>query len=247
MLPYPALHKLPIGGNFMPKPWPNYTLEQLRTHSVQTFREGGGSRPDVLLIEIDGQRAVLKDHNRADQWFARLIGPILQWRECKALEKLDALECTPKLLAKPDLRSLLMSYHDSVQITQASNDDVNWPDFFQRFAAAIQQIHTAGVAHNDLRNPTNILVTPQGRPILVDMVACFCLGKNWNWPNQWLFKKFSQVDYSAIKKLKNKVAPELIDEADIDASDIAGRPGMWVRALGQAIRRLSRRFFTGSK
>jgi len=37
--------------------WSNYSLEQLREHAIQSFREGGGSRPDVLLIEINGQRA----------------------------------------------------------------------------------------------------------------------------------------------------------------------------------------------
>jgi hypothetical protein len=228
----------------MSKNWSQYSLEQLRENAIKTFRVGGGSRPDVLLIEIDGQRAVLKDQNRADKWFARIVGPILNWRECKALIRLEHLDCTPNLICRPDARSFVMSYHESEQITRLTNKSPNWPDFFRRLSIAVQQIHEAGVAHNDLRNPTNTLITADGQPILVDLVACFCRGKPWNLPNRWLFKKFSQVDLSAMTKLKQRVAPELLDETDIYAEQIAGRPGLWIKGLGQIIRKLSRKLFT---
>jgi serine/threonine protein kinase len=224
--------------------WSQYSLEQLRAHATQTFREGGGSRPDVLLIEIDGHKAVLKDQSAADKVFALLIGPILNWRECKALTKLSNVSCVPKLLSKPTSRSFLMTYHRSEQLTRLINFEPEWPEFFDKLKAAIDQIHQAGVAHNDLRNPTNTLVTPNGDPILVDLVACFCRGRAWNLPNQWMFSKFTQVDLSAITKMKSKVAKELISDNDIVAEDIAGRPGMAVKALGKLIRRTSRRLFT---
>ncbi|MFT5656438.1 MAG: putative Ser/Thr protein kinase [Arenicella sp.] len=225
--------------------WSNYSLEQLRAHAVRSFRDGGGSRPDVMLIDINGELAVLKDQNGADKWFALLIGPILNWRECKALNKLANIKCVPNLLGKPDARSFLMSYHESEQITRLINNTPNWPVFFDKLAAAIAEVHAAGIAHNDLRNPTNTLVTKNGDPVLVDLVACFCKGQAWNLPNRWLFEKFCQVDKSAITKIKTRVAPELLNENDIEAKDIAGRPGMAVRALGQWIRRLSRKLFTG--
>lgn len=224
--------------------WSQYSLEQLRAHATQTFRDGGGSRPDVLLIEIDGQKAVLKDQGAADKMFALLLGPILNWRECKALNKLSDVSCVPNLLSQPTSRSFLMTYHQSEQITKLENYQPEWPEFFEKLQAAIDQIHRAGVAHNDLRNPTNTLVTPNGEPILVDLVACFCRGKRWNLPNQWMFSKFSQVDLSAITKIKSKVAKELITDTDIVAEDIAGRPGMAIKEIGQLIRRISRRLFT---
>lgn len=224
--------------------WSNYTLEELRANARQSFRQGGGSRPDVLLIDIDGNLAVLKDQNGADKWFARLIGPILNWRECKALTKLKNVDCIPDLLGRPDARSFLMSYHPSEQITRLTDNTPDWPDFFSKLSYAIQQVHQAGIAHNDLRNPTNTLVTPAGEPVLVDLVACFCQGRKWNLPNQWLFNKFCQVDKSAMTKIKARVAPELLNENDVIAEEIAGRPGMAVRSLGQWVRRISRKLFT---
>lgn len=224
--------------------WSNYTLEELKANASNTFRQGGGSRPDVLLIEIDGNRAVLKDQSAADMAFATLVGPILNWRECKALKKLAHVRCVPDLLGQPSCRSFLMSYHESEQITRLEKHTPDWPIFFEKLADAIEQMHNAGVAHNDLRNPTNTLVTPDGDPILVDLVACFCQGSLWNAPNQWLFNKFCQVDLSAITKIKSKVAKELISNEDINPEDIAGDVGMAIKRLGQWIRKISKLLFT---
>lgn len=224
--------------------WQQYSNQQLREHAVATFRQGGGTRPDVLLIEIDGQRAVLKDQGASDKWFALLIGPILNWRECKALNKLADVNCIPNLLSVPNKRAFLMSYHASEQITRLKDIQPDWPLFFDKLSTAIDQVHAAGVAHNDLRNPTNTLITPEGEPILVDLVACFCQGQRWNLPNQWLFNKFAQVDRSAITKIKSKVAPELITEDDVKPEQIAGQVGMAAKSLGQWIRRVSRKLFT---
>ena len=137
-----------------------------------------------------------------------------------------------------------MSYHDSEPITRLTNLEPNWVEFFLRLQQAIDEIHAAGVAHNDLRNPTNTLVTADGEPILVDLVACFCKGRSWNKPNQWLFKKFAQVDRSAITKLKTKVAPECLGDNEVNPEDIAGKAGLAAKGLGQWIRRASRKLFT---
>ena len=224
--------------------WSHYSLAQLKENSTVVFRQGGGSRPDVLLIEINGQRAVLKDQSGADKAFAFLVGPLLNWRECKALKKLSHLDCIPDLLAQPSSRSFLMSYHESEQITRLENVTPDWPEFFEKLSTAIDEIHAAGVAHNDLRNPTNTLVTPDGEPVLVDLVACFCQGQRWNIINQWIFNKFCQVDLSAITKIKSRVAKHLITDKDVVAEDIAGKSGMAVKGFGQWIRRVSRKLFT---
>ncbi len=225
--------------------WQQFSTSELRDHATRTFRQGGGSRPDVLLIEIDGHKAVLKDQGGADKTFARLIGPVLNWRECKALKRLKHVDCIPNLLAIPDRRSFLMSFHDSEQITRLKNIEPDWPIFFAKLEQAIADVHAAGVAHNDLRNPTNTLITPDGEPVLVDLVACFCRGQSWNLPNQWLFNKFSAVDKSAITKMKTKVAPELLGDNEIEPGQIAGKFGLAAKALGQWIRRVSRKLFTG--
>jgi len=224
--------------------WTHYSRHQLRQHATTVYRQGGGSRPDVLLIDIDGHYAVLKDHNQTDKWFGLLLGPLLAWREGKALSKLANLDGVPNLLNKPDKRSLLIEHRESEQIVKLEEISVDWPDFFAQLSKLIKQMHQSGVAHNDLRNPTNTLVTPDGKPVLVDLVACFCQGQSWNWPNNWLFQKFCGVDLSAITKLKSKVAPHLISDNDLTAEQIAGSAGMAAKEFGQWVRRITRIFFT---
>ena len=224
--------------------WQQYSIEELRAHATTCFREGGGSRPDVLLVEIEGHKAVLKDQGGADKWFALLVGPVLNWRECKALKKLANVNCVPNLLGVPNSRAFLMSYHESEQITRLKNIQPDWAAFFAELNKSIAELHTAGVAHNDLRNPTNTLVTPQGQPILVDLVACFCKGRPWNLPNLWLFEKFAQVDRSALTKMKTKIAPELLGNDEVNPEEIAGKFGMAAKRFGQFIRKISRKLFT---
>lgn len=227
--------------------WEQYNLSELHKHATSVYRQGGGSRPDVLLININGHQAILKDHNQSDRWFSLLLGPLLVWRESKALRKLAELKGIPNLLCQPDRRSILMEYHESQQITRLVDQQVQWDVFFKQLSTLIMQMHQYGVAHNDLRNPTNILITPDGRPVLVDLVACFCRGQTWNWPANWLYEKFSRVDLSAITKLKSKVAPHLISENDIKAEEIAGSAGMAARQAGQWVRQITRLFFTKNK
>lgn len=228
----------------MPVDWSQYSLAELRQHRTTVFRQGGGSRPDVWLIEIDGEAAVLKDQNGADRIFAALVGPLLNWRETSALRALAPCAAVPNLLAVPSKRAFVMSYHPSRQITKLNGQHVDWPTFFTLLEQRIKEMHALGIAHNDLRNPTNTLVTPQGEPILVDLVAYFARGARWNWCKNWLFERFCQVDYSAITKLKLRFAPELVSDLDVHPERIAGRSGMAARRFGQWIRKVSKALLT---
>ena len=227
--------------------WKQYSITELRQHSTTVFRQGGGSRPDVMLIEINGEKAVLKDQNGADAVFATLVGPLLNWRETSALRKLSASRAVPNLLAVPNKRAFVMSYHESLQITKLGDRAINWEEFFCLLEKRIREIHDLGIAHNDLRNPTNTLVTPQGEPVLVDLVAYFSRGARWNFVKHWLFNKFCQVDLSAITKMKMRFAPELVTEQDVRPEAIAGRSGMAARSFGQWIRKVSKSLLTSEK
>ena len=143
----------------------------------------------------------------------------------------------PPFLASRSFRQLLI-----MAITSLSTVLIETLSFAQQ--DLIHQMHDLGVAHNDLRNPSNTLLTPDGKPVLVDLVACFIRGPKWNVANNYVFNKFSQVDLSAITKLKQRFAPELINSDDIHAEHIAGTFGLKIKALGQLIRRLSRKLFT---
>ncbi|HSH43621.1 MAG TPA: hypothetical protein VK973_15990 [Arenicellales bacterium] len=217
-------------------------LITLRAAMVELIRSGQGSRPDVMRVRYRGGDAILKDQSGCDVVFARVLGPLLAWREARALRRLDGLAGIPALLDRPDRRSILIEYKPAVPITRASHSD--WPGFFAALQALIDDMHQRGVAHCDLRSPNNTLVDESGRPVLVDFVASVTRGRPWNPLGRWLFHRFCEVDTKAVIKLKSIVAPELVTDAErpmLEHRSVAHRA---VRAFGAGIRRLARWGFT---
>jgi hypothetical protein len=221
-------------------------LAQLRAARVRHFRHGGGSRPDVLVVRHGGGLAVLKDHNACDPGFARLIGPLLAWREGRALERLSGLEGVPRLLARPDARSLLIEYLDAEPAIRR-HAPVAWRQYFAALEQLVDRMHARRVAHGDLRSPPNMLVDDSGNPYLVDFVACVFDGRRWNLPARLLFRRFREVDRAGIAKLKSRVAPELLTGEE---RALLVHKGAFARALrwtGARVRDLSRALLTRRK
>jgi len=222
---------------------PEASLQKLRAQSIRVFRHGGGSRPDVLLVPYGEGVAVLKDHNACDPMFARVLGPVLTWREARALRRLQPVASVPDLLACPDRRSLLLQYLPAEPLHKTTAT-VDWAEFFQRLSSALGEVHAHGVAHCDLRSPGNTLVTEDHAPVFVDFVAAVKNGAWWNLPARWVFARFSRADHEALVKLKRHVAPELLSAKelqDIESFSVFERAARW---FGKGVRKVSRRLFT---
>ena len=218
----------------------------LRTLVVTVLRQGGGSRPDVLHLRHGDDDAVLKDHNCCDARFARWLGPLLTRREAKALAILEDVVQVPTLVGRVDRRALLMEYVVGSPV-RGSEGDFDWPRFFERFYALLDEMHRRGVAHCDLRSPGNILLGCAGEPVIMDFVACVFAGARWNLPQRWLFTRFCRVDHSAVVKLKSRVAPDLITSAESKYLRPSGRLDRAARGFGVWIRRQSRALLTASR
>lgn len=224
--------------------WNTYSLEQLREHAIASYRDGGGSRPDVMLLEIDGHQAVLKDLNAMDPKFAFWVGKLMIWRELKALRKLEGVSGIPSVLAVPDSRAILMEHITARQVVNVGTNEYDAKQYFVKLRDLIDRMHITGIGHGDLRSPTNALIDENGDAALVDFVASIGRGAQWNVINRYLFNKMVMVDLSAITKLKKRIAPELLDDSDFEASEVAGKKGMLFRQAGQWVRRVSRRLLS---
>ena len=221
------------------------SLETLRAHAIKTFRQGGGSRPDVLLIEVGRRRAVLKDYTQADPWFRRLVGPLSVRREARALTRLQGVDGVPRLIRVVGRDALLMEYIEGVNAKQLKPGSLS-SDFFVKFYRLVDDVHRHGIAHCDLRSPGNILVDAAGQPHVVDLVAHFRRGKKWNPLTRWMYGKLCQADRVAVARLKRRLAPELLshDEHAQLARDRKTALERGARLIGKSIRRLSRLLLT---
>ncbi len=219
------------------------SLQDVRRLAIRPFRTGEGSRPDVLLIEQNSERAVLKDHNACDPLFGFVLGPLLVRREGRALEKLRGIEGIPDLIKRVDRRALLMTYAPALPVKQC-HESVDWPVYFSRLSELVQKLHTRGVAHCDLRSPNNMLVDENNNPFVVDFVACVFRGASWNPLSGWLFNQFCRVDDSAIAKMKRRYAPELLNPEESILLERNSLLDRWARGFGVTVRNISRLLFT---
>jgi RIO-like serine/threonine protein kinase len=120
---------------------------------------------DVVIREADGARP-----------WARALALHLMRREHRALSRLalgDGIEGVPRIL---DLGSaqLTRTWIDGAPMQIAKPRD---PEYFRAALRLLRRLHAANVIHNDLAKETNWLVTPDGRPALVDFQLAMTLDR----------------------------------------------------------------------
>lgn len=216
----------------------------LLAHAVDFFREGGGTEPTVAVVQVHGFSAVFKDYGAVPGWFARVLGPLLIAREAQALARLAGLAGVPVLYRRLDSRGVLMSF---VPAKPWRDADAPPPRTYDDLGVLMAQMHARGVAHCDLRAPSNILVDDEGNPYLVDFVARVRRGQAWNLPWNWVFSAFCRADRNALAKLKVRFAPELASEAERQRAVHRGSLARVLRALGMGVRSFTRFFVRSNR
>lgn len=220
----------------------------MHDHVIQVYRKGGGSRPEVAVVELDGRQMVMKDFSRCDPWFSRILGSRLARREAIALQRLEHVAGVPTLLGRAGRKALLMEHVPSRNVKEYARGELP-REVISRLMQLVAEMHQCGVAHCDLRSFGNILVDSQNRPHLVDFTAHFKQGRRWNPVTRWLFKRFCMADFVAIARLKRRHAPDMLTEEEKqglqkDRKTVIERGA---RMFGKSVRNISRWLLTRRK
>jgi RIO-like serine/threonine protein kinase len=164
-------------------------------------RESGVLKADlfgsVSYLETSAGRQVVRDTRPARKglgWFARHLAG----REARALARLDGLEGTPRLLTF-DGAVLTREWIAAEPMQRARPAHAG---YYREALTLLRQIHRAGVTHNDLAKETNWLVTPAGRPALVD----FQLAVVHRGRSRW-FRALAREDLRHLLKHKRSYRP----------------------------------------
>lgn len=149
------------------------------------------------VVLEDGEGAVQRD-TRAARWWLRPIARSLARREARALSGLAGLAGTPRLLSF-DGSVLRRSWvaGDPMQVARPAD-----PAYFREGLALLRRLHRAGVAHNDLAKEPNWLVTPDGRPALVDFQLALVSRRRGR-----LFRTLAREDLRHLLKHKRSYCP----------------------------------------
>lgn len=183
--------------------------------TVRVLRPGEGSRPDVRLIDHGGQLLVLKDYSQGNTTL-KALGILLLWREHGAYRRLEGMEGVPQCHGRLDAYTLATEYVEAYQASEAP-EELLTQDFFDRLRALIDRMHARGIVHGDLKRLDNILVTPDGKPYLIDFSAAFWHGSNP--AAAFVMSHLIDDDVRAVFKLKFRRVPHLLtpdEEAFLD-------------------------------
>ena len=123
-------------------------------------------------VRRDGD-VVTREADHARPW-ARALALHLMRREHRALSRLalgTGIEGVPRILDF-GATQLTRSWIDGAPMQIARPRD---PAYFRAALRLLRRLHAANVIHNDLAKETNWLVTPDGRPALVDFQLAMTL------------------------------------------------------------------------
>ncbi len=140
-----------------------------------TDLQSGGQ---ILKTDVFGSitrvgNTVVRDARHARPW-ARMLARNLMRREHRALTRLalgKGIEGVPRVLQyRSDLLTRSWIEGSPMHIEKPRD-----PAYFRAAFRLLRRLHAARVIHNDLAKETNWLVTPDGRPALVDFQLAMTL------------------------------------------------------------------------
>jgi len=180
---------------------PPQTVEEVEATTVSLLGKQGPLRPDVRLLERDGNKWVAKDYRACTPLYRVTVGAWNLRRERGALERLRDVEGVPHVEARAGRWILVISHFQGRDIGKTDRADQS-AEFFEDLHRIVAEIHAHGVVHLDLRQRRNILVQPNGLPAVIDFGAGLCLR-----PGGALLRCLSRIDESGVLKYKRRARP----------------------------------------
>lgn len=162
---------------------------------------GRGSQGNIYLYREGDPQYVIKV---ASGWgLGRLVRWLMLRNEYRAYCRLAGVEGVPRCYGFLDSRYLVLEHVEADRFQLGILADREW--FFRALMNLIERMHSAGVAHGDLRNKKNVLVRKGSDPTVIDFGVAVSLKSNGSRINRYLFELFRQADYNSWVKLKYRV------------------------------------------
>lgn len=189
------------------------SVKRENLHSLANIYVGKGTQADIWLTKINNQLAAIKDYHSRGFLFKSLFGRWLIAREFEIYKKLQGINGIPDVYKLLDKDAFILEYIEGKDCSNFDRGSLP-EEFFIRLRNLIDDIHLHGVVHCDLKKRTNIIITKEYQPFLIDFAASFTKGSRFNFIRNWFYKQFYQDDLNAIAKLKKKVSPHLLTQEE---------------------------------
>jgi hypothetical protein len=194
-------------------------------------REGGGPGPERVLYKV---------YHEQPLGFVPLgwLGRWLCRREARMLERVRGIEGIPELYERQGRSAFVREYVEGCNLREYVQGRRPDSRFFPELRGILAAVHRRGISHNDLSKPENVLVTPTGRPVLIDFqIATEFRGAGvpvLGWPARRLMRYMQRNDVYHVTKQHRRRRPE-----DFDAGALAAakKKGWLLHLHGHLLRR----------
>ena len=183
-----------------------FTRAQLLAAPCQILREGRWANARVVRATIGGTDWTVKDFGARSWWVRNLFGRWLLRRELRALRALAGVDGVPAQAFRVDAHAIAARFVPGVTLDRAPREQMN-EAFFLALESLFGQVHARGLVHLDSRGSSNLLVTPQGRPAVIDFQAAL---RTTLLPPP-LRRALEAVDLGGVYKNWLRHAPESLD------------------------------------
>jgi serine/threonine protein kinase len=152
----------------------------------------------LLLYQQAGNQCVVKAAmGKAAVYQARLA---TLRREFQAYEKMRGIENIPECYGFLAEQYMVLEYIPGSPYRHASWQHRD--QWFAQFQQTIEAFHKKGVAHGDLKSKSNIIVTEDEKPCVIDFGTAIIFKPGFHPINHRLFKFASRIDRNAWVKHK---------------------------------------------
>lgn len=122
---------------------------------------GAGTLPDRVLYKV----------YHTESFRGLPLGWLGRWlcrRETRCYENLAGVSGVPRHLGSHGEAGIVREYVPGCNLREYRDLRRPGPEFYPELLSILDAVHACGLSHNDLNKPENILVTPDGRPVVID-------------------------------------------------------------------------------
>jgi len=180
-------------------------------HSECLIKGNPFGKPDLNRVKVGERILMVKDVHPRSFFFRWGLGLWLIHKEWKIYSRLAGIQGIPKAVERIDRFAFAMEFVPGKPIQRG---EALSPSFFSDLERVLEEVHSRGVVHLDLRHKGNILVSERGEPYLIDFNSSFSF-KEKGFLRHFLFPILRWVDYGGMLKLKERVAPSLMSPEEL--------------------------------
>jgi len=165
------------------------------------------------------------------------LGKRLCRRESFYYRRLDGIAGCTRYLGHFGKSGFIREYTPGCHLREYRAEREPDAAFYEELRAQLQAIHDHGIAHNDLSKPENILVKPDGRPVIIDFQIASRFASRIPVVKQLgrrLLRYFQSLDVYHLDKHHRRARPQ-----DFTAEQLkqAKKKGLLLYLHGQLLRR----------